>query len=325
MAYFSYFKPYVSVAQRRASAARTVSKMMKGGQKPQPVEITGRKITETFWGNAWCDNLERYSDYENRLPRGKTYARNGSVVHLEIHAGRIEAMVQGSDLYDIEITISTLSKARWTALKQECTGKISNLLDLIQGKLPKDLLLAITNKETGIFPSPKEIELSCSCPDGAYMCKHVAAVLYGVGNRLDRFPDLFFTLRSLDIQELLTSAGTHTTGLADTGGEMGADDLADIFGIEIEGMGAAPSALPTPVRPVRAKKAVSKTKPAPAKKLAPPSKPSKKTATAKKVVSKPVRKPARKAVKKAASLSNGSNSKLTQSSSCTKGKALTKR
>src|SRR6202453_2822324 len=102
------FKPYVPVAQRRREAQRELEKLRKKGLVVQPVSINGRVIAKTFWGKAWCDNLESYSDYANRLPRGRTYARNGSVVHLEIQPGRIAARVSGSDLYSVEITIAAL-------------------------------------------------------------------------------------------------------------------------------------------------------------------------------------------------------------------------
>jgi uncharacterized Zn finger protein len=269
MSYFQY-KPYVPVAKRRAKAAKAVSKMMKGGQKAQPVAIEGRKIATTFWGHAWCENLEHYSDYANRLPRGKTYARNGSVIHLEIEAGKIHGMVQGSELYQVAITISPLEKSLWTRLKEASTGKITNLLDLIQGKLPKDLLQTITAPQTGLFPKPKEIQLGCSCPDGAYMCKHVAAVLYGVGNRLDKFPELFFTLRSLDMGELISSASAQSAGITADQSDILDDDLADIFGIEME---------TTPTAPVKS---------------------TSRKAAAKKVAKKAAKKATKKAAKKAA-------------------------
>src|SRR4051794_16812939 len=101
------FRPYVPVAKRRAQAAREVQKRQKKGQTITPVVIEGRTIAKTFWGKAWCDNLESYSDYENRLPRGRTYVRNGSVVDLQIKQGKITALVSGSEMYEVAINIDT--------------------------------------------------------------------------------------------------------------------------------------------------------------------------------------------------------------------------
>jgi uncharacterized Zn finger protein len=237
MSFYYGYKPYVPVAQRRAKAAKTAQKMMENGQKLNPVTIEGRKISSTFWGNAWCENLENYSDYENRLPRGRTYARNGSVIHLEIQptGGKISALVQGSDLYKIEIAVEKLPDKKWKEIKKAATGKITNLLDLLQGKLPKDLLATITDQKAGLFPLPQEIKMSCSCPDYSSLCKHIAAVIYGIGNRLDRSPELFFTMRSLDMSELLSAAGKETVALTEPAtSELDAEDLSALFGVEME-------------------------------------------------------------------------------------------
>lgn len=241
------YKPYIPVAARRAQAAKQAAKLAKTGQKLDPVRIEGRKIAHTFWGKAWCDNLESYSDYENRLPRGRTYARNGSVIDLQIASGKVTALVQGSSLYHLTVTIAPLPPARWKSFLQASTGHVTNLLDLLQGKLPEDLLAAITDKGNGLFPSPQEIKLDCNCPDWADMCKHVAAVLYGVGARLDARPELFFTLRGVDMKDLVTAAGeTAATPLGETSAALHGEDLSALFGIEIEN--APPAPLPQPLK-----------------------------------------------------------------------------
>ncbi len=236
MSWYS-FKPYVSVAERRRIGAQTVRKLAKQGKTLSPVQPEGRKIATTFWGKAWCDNLEAYSDYANRLPRGRSYLTNGSVLDLQISTGKVKAMVQGSELYTIEIKIDALSQTRWAQFKKAAAGKVTNLLDLLQGKLSKEILADIAAKGAGLFPSPREIHLDCSCPDWADMCKHVAAVLYGVGTRLDSKPELFFTLRGVDGQELISAASANAvaplaseakpSALADT-------DLSELFGVEID-------------------------------------------------------------------------------------------
>ena len=252
--YYSHFPPYVSVAKRRANAAQAAKKMAKGGRALAPVQMTGRAIARTFWGKSWCANLEAYSDYENRLPRGRSYVRNGSVIDLRLDAGKVSGLVQGSHLYKIEIGIAALPPKAWGQFTRRCAGKVTNLLDLLQGRLSKEILQEIATPGTGLFPAPKEIKLSCSCPDWAEMCKHVAAVLYGVGARLDVQPELFFTLRGVDVQDLITTASaTATSSLA---GATAADlaltdtDLSALFGVEIE----SPASAPVPPR----KKAAAK-------------------------------------------------------------------
>ena len=234
MSWYHEYKPYVSVAQKRAKAAKEMQKLAKNGLKITPVNIAGRKITTTFWGDAWCTNLEGYSDFVNRLPRGRTYVRNGSVVHMSIEEGLILAYVSGSELYKVKIKIKPLAKDQWERLKRESAGKMGTLIELLQGKLSKSMMEMVTDRKNGLFPKPSEIEMKCSCPDYAGMCKHVAAVMYGIGNRLDSSPEILFELRGVDHLELIEQAipaapiGTRTGTPA-----ISNDDLSDIFGIEL--------------------------------------------------------------------------------------------
>ena len=235
-----YWKPYVPVAKRRAQAARELAKRQKQGKgAASPVVINGRTIANTFWGKAWCDNLERYSDYENRLPRGRTYVRNGSVIDLQIKPGAINAVVSGSSLYDIKLKIAPVEEARWKAICADCAGAIDSLVELLQGKLSKGVMERICRQKDGLFPAPAEIKLSCSCPDGAAMCKHVAAVLYGVGARLDHKPELMFLLRGVNEKELIVQAAGSipVVGKAPAGARVlgRGEDLGDLFGIEMGG------------------------------------------------------------------------------------------
>jgi uncharacterized Zn finger protein len=238
MAYYDDYygwKPYVPVAARRRQAAREVAKLTKKGERTSPVVIDGRKIAKTFWGKAWCDNLERYSDFANRLPRGRTYVRNGSVVDLQIAPGAVTAMVSGSELYRTEVTVAAVPKARWSAVCKDCSGAIDSMVELLQGRFSNGVMARICHEKTGLFPSPAEITFTCSCPDWASMCKHVAAVLYGIGARLDEKPDLLFALRRVDQQDLITRAGK---GLSQTKGPkaekvLDAGDLSEMFGIEM--------------------------------------------------------------------------------------------
>src|SRR5947209_9605560 len=193
MDYYDW-RPYLPVAARRRQAAREMAKLAKKGRQTSPVVIEGRKIAKSFWGKAWCDNLERYSDFSNRLPRGRTYVRNGSVIDLQIEAGEVKALVSGSDIYKVAVKVAPVSKSRWQAICQDCAGAIDSLIELLQGRFSKGVMERVCRQKTGLFPSPDEINLSCSCPDWASMCKHVAAVLYAIGARLDQKPELLFRL-----------------------------------------------------------------------------------------------------------------------------------
>lgn len=230
------FKPYVSVGARRALAARELAKLKKRGRKVSPVVIEGRAIAETFWGEAWCDNLERYSDFANRLPRGRTYVRNGSVVDLQVGPGSVTALVSGSTMYDVKVTVGPVAPARWSAICKDCSGAIDSLVELLQGRFSKGVMTRLCEEKTGLFPSPKDILFTCSCPDWASMCKHVAAVLYGIGARLDHQPELLFTLRKVDQQDLIASAGSDLSKkrTRPAGAKvLVSDDLSEMFGIEM--------------------------------------------------------------------------------------------
>lgn len=232
------FKPYVPVAKRRANALKFAQQIAKKEKRElAPIKIDGRTIATSFWGMAWCENLEQYSDFANRLPRGRTYVRNGSVIDLQIKRGQIEALVSGSEIYKIKIKIETLKALHWTRVKKDCACSIGSVMQLLTGKFDKDVMARLSQKDDGLFPKPKEISMSCSCPDWAGLCKHLAAVLYGVGARLDSEPELLFTLRDVDHLELVGEAvaadnlDAAFTGEASEG--LKGDDLGEMFGIEL--------------------------------------------------------------------------------------------
>jgi uncharacterized Zn finger protein len=269
--YYNDWRPYVPVAQRRQQAKKKMEALRKKGGDIQPVEIEGRKIAKTFWGEAWCNHLESFSDYENRLPRGRTYVRNGSVCHLAIDKGQVEAKVSGSELYTVRITIKTLPPKKWSDVKRRCTGQIGSLIELLQGKLSDHVMEVVTDRQNGLFPLPSEISLKCSCPDWATMCKHVAAVLYGVGARLDEKPELLFKLRGVDHEELIAADAEAAVSAATTSGRskrLAADELSDVFGIDlVEAPEQPPAAAPSgkaksPARKPRKKKAAKQPEPA---------------------------------------------------------------
>jgi uncharacterized Zn finger protein len=231
------FRPYVSVARRQAKAAKLTARLQRQGRTITPVKIEGKTIAQTFWGKAWCDHLESYSDYANRLPRGRTYVRNGSVIDLQISRGKITAMVSGSEVYDVTIKIEKLHSQRWKSVRSHCAGQVGSLLELLQGRFDKSVMAVLTDRDKGLFPAPAEISLKCSCPDWAGMCKHVAAVLYGVGSRFDHQPELLFVLRQVDHLDLLDQmAAAGSLASTAVGGEktLKDSDLADVFGIDLE-------------------------------------------------------------------------------------------
>ena len=236
------WKPYVSADERRRKAERRAASLERKGHTLSPVIASRGAIARTFWGKSWCSNLEGYSDYANRLPRGRTYCRNGSVIDLKISAGAVTALVMGSSLYQIKMTISDVPKTHWQAIGKDCSGSIDSLVELLQGRLSQPVMERICRKGVGLFPSPREIKFQCNCPDWAAMCKHVAAVFYGIGARLDAEPELLFLLRNVDAKDLVARAegGLPLSSKTPKSAKLlDASKLADVFGIEMAEVGAA--------------------------------------------------------------------------------------
>lgn len=207
-------------------------------EEKHPVIITGKKLANNWWGKAWDTNLESYADYENRIARGRSYVRHGAVLDMKISKGLVQASVQGSRPrpYKVSIEISPLSEVRKKEILDRCSEKIENLESLVAGKIPKDIEDVFVGRN-GLFPSPSEIYFNCSCPDSAYMCKHVAAVLYGIGARFDEEPLLFFELRDFEVsglikrsveqklQNMLKNADVKSPRIIDD------DSAKDLFGV----------------------------------------------------------------------------------------------
>ena len=231
---------YVPVAERRRKAAGEIERLRKKGHPVTPILIEGRAIARTFWGRAWCDNLESYQDYENRLPRGRAYVRHGAVIDLQISALEIKAMVSGSSIYRITMTLEALPPAQWHSLREDCAGGINSLVELLQGRFSKGVMERLCHQDKGLFPKPSEIRFSCTCPDGATMCKHVAAALYGVGVRLDENPELLFRLRAVNPDDLLANLDKtlpFSSQPLDAGRVLESDDVSALFGLDLEGTG----------------------------------------------------------------------------------------
>jgi len=242
MGYWNYYPAYTSVAEKKEKAQQKLEKLRKKNPGIRPIVIRGKSIANTWWGKSWNVNLERYADYDNRIGRGRSYVRNGMVLDLQISPGEVTALVQGtaSQPYSVVIRIKGIEKNIWNQVKEACQGKLDSLGELLAGKFPKDMGEVFMAKGEGLFPSPEEISFSCSCPDWASMCKHVAAALYGVGARLDEDPMLFFRLRNVEVNDLITQAVKDKTekllekARKKTSRVMDESNIADVFGIELE-------------------------------------------------------------------------------------------
>ena len=258
--YYGGWAPYVSVAERRKKAEREMAKLRKKGQPISPVMISGRTIAATFWGKAWCKNLESYHDFENRIPRGRTYVRNGSVVDLQIVSREVKAMVSGSSIYKVSITIETVSKKKWQSICGDCVGGIDSLVELLQGRFSKGVMERLCRQDTGLFPKPSEIAFDCSCADFASMCKHIAAALYGIGARLDEKPELLFRLRAVNENDLVANLDTAlplSKRRPAAAKVLKEKDVAELFGLDMEGgedlLEAGVGALAQPKRVAKSK------------------------------------------------------------------------
>ncbi len=294
MSYYAW-KPYVSVGQRQKLAEKAAAKAKKSGKNYTPILAYRGAVAKTVWGKSWCGNLEAYSDYANRLPRGRTYVRNGSVIHLQLTAGAVHALVMGSSLYAVNVTVQPVQQTQWKSICQDSAGSIASLVEILQGKLSTAIMQRICEPGKGLMPTPKEISFNCSCQDWAGMCKHVAAVLYGVGARLDQQPELLFTLRHVDAKDLIQVAdgGLVAARKAPKAAKVLDDSLlADVFGLEMAQTTDAP---PTKKVAVKVIKAASIKKPV-AKKVAAKKVTAKKAITKAIVKAAPTRKPVAKKV-----------------------------
>ncbi len=235
------FPRYVSVAEKRAKASKKLKQLRKKNPDINPILLEGSAIARTWWGKSWNLNLERYADYSNRIERGRSYVRHGAILDLRIDSGKVESLVQGtrSQPYSVNVKIKALNKKVWLDIKAACEGKLDSLQELLAGQFPKALGEIFMAQGKGLFPTPKEIGFSCSCPDWAYMCKHVAATLYGIGARLDEDPELFFKLRKAKIKDLVSQAVEENARKLLKRAEKKTariieSDLANVFGIDLD-------------------------------------------------------------------------------------------
>jgi uncharacterized Zn finger protein len=260
MSYYGW-KPHVTVGQRQKLAEKAATQAQKKGISYTPILPYRGAVAKSVWGKSWCDNLEAYSDYANRLPRGATYVRNGSVIHLQLTAGAVQAKVMGSSLYSVNITVQPVQQGQWKSICQDSAGSVASLVEILQGKLSTAIMQRICKPGKGLMPTPQEIRFYCSCPDWAGMCKHVAAALYGVGARLDQQPELLFTLRHVDVKDLIqvADASLVTTLKAPKAAKVLDDSLlADVFGLEMAQTRDVPPTKKTAVKALAIKKPITK-------------------------------------------------------------------
>ena len=238
MAYYGYGE-YITVGEKKAMADASIQRLKKKHPNIQPVLIEGRSLVKSWWGKAWNKNLESYADFANRIQRGRSYVRNHAVVDLKISEGIVTGMVQGTrkQPYKIRIEIDPLTEKRWDRIAKLCNSRIESIEKLIQGKFPEEMKETFTDRQYGLFPTPKEIHFQCNCPDWAYMCKHIAAVLYGIGSRFDDDPLLFFHLRGVDVKQLIKKTIDEKVQnmLKNTGKkscrEINLEKIDDLFGL----------------------------------------------------------------------------------------------
>lgn len=229
------WRPYVSKRKRQGLALGEIRQLKEKGFNPSPVRVGQGPIAGRPWGQAWCKNIECFSDFKSRLPAGRTCLRQNAVIHLEVTAGLVTALVQGEELYRVRVGIQPANLDAWENLRQQCHGRIGSLLELIQGNLEEDVMALMARSGDGLFPAPDDIDFRCSCPDWAQMCQHVAATLYGVGHRLDQAPELLFTLRGVDAASLVDGAVDSLVEDLKPLPEAPWDDseLGDLFGIDL--------------------------------------------------------------------------------------------
>jgi len=161
----------------------------------------------TWWAKRWISALERLG-WSNRLQRGRTYARQGNVLEVKVRPGRIDARVQGSRKrpYRVTIHIEPLSDSDWDKAASAMAERALFAARLLAGEMPENIEDAFVQCDTQLFPrSEQDIDMSCTCPDWANPCKHIAAVFYTLGTEFDRDPFLLLLLRGMSREHLLAA------------------------------------------------------------------------------------------------------------------------
>ncbi|TDD18652.1 hypothetical protein E1218_25585, partial [Kribbella turkmenica] len=167
-----------------------------------------RPFGATWWGRAWLEALEQRARLDpNRLSRGRSYARRGSVLDLTVSPGEVEAFVQGSRVtpYQVTVRIRAFTTAEWDAVLDVVSAQIGRVAALLDGELPPEVVDDVHAAGLDLLPGAGEVLTNCSCPDFAVPCKHSAAVCYLIADALDDDPFALLLLRGRPRDDLLTA------------------------------------------------------------------------------------------------------------------------
>lgn len=198
------------------------------------------KFGESWWAQQWIGVLESFG-WDNRLARGRSYARGGQVVSMDIKKGEVKAKVQGSmpRPYSISIELPILNETQWEKVIEGMAGQAIFAAKLLAGEMPQNIEEAFKSAGVPLFPrSAKDIKADCSCPDFANPCKHIAAVYYLLGEQFDGDPFLLFVLRGKTKEQIIESLRARRVEAAEDGedesiapAEESAPPLADLLAI----------------------------------------------------------------------------------------------
>jgi len=186
--------------------------------RPIPVEdgIKARtqrgQFGEHWWAQRWIEVLESFG-WDSRLQRGRRYARAGQVLNVDVGPGRITARVQGSRRtpYSVRIEIAPLDDGQWEQAIDAMAGQALFAAQLLAGEMPPEIEEAFEDASVPLFPTSGDVAMSCSCPDWAVPCKHIAAVYYLLAEEFDRDPFLLFTLRGRTREQVMESLRARRT------------------------------------------------------------------------------------------------------------------
>ncbi len=225
---------YVRVQKRRTYARDIAAQLERQGEILTPAVAHGKNIANQFWGRAWCHAIDEWQDCAYRLPGGRSLLKNGGVIDLKISRNSVIARVAADQVYDVQLHYRDADPYSVAELRSQCAGKLTGLLDFIQGKLSEEVMQYICNPVYGLFPEYGDFKISCTCLDDAVLCRHAAAALYAVATRLDDEPELFFTLRGIDAKDFFEAEDILTQTGSNSAEGLSADELSKTFGIDIE-------------------------------------------------------------------------------------------
>jgi uncharacterized Zn finger protein len=200
--------------------------------RPKPVKdgiktkSRGGSIGKTWWSKRWLDVLHSFN-MGARLSRGRSYARRGQVISIDVQEGLVAAKVQGSQArpYNIEIKLKPLSQKDWGKVTEAMAEQAIFVAKLLAGEMPNDIEEAFVAAKIPLFPkSQKELVTDCSCPDWANPCKHIAAVYYLLAEQFDDDPFLIFKLRGKSKEELIEELREKRAGSAALEEKAGAEE-----------------------------------------------------------------------------------------------------